>query len=564
MNNLSPELTATRKWPLSSIICWIFVMLYAVSIHYNGFIFADETEYLSIAKSFAHGSDFSIFNKPSIIVPAWPFLLSSITALGLSTASTILLCHILSALLSILNLFIITAFLRRIKINGAHLPDFQVVMIQLLTFGNLYFMGSAGNLYPENFSIMLLFVLILTLYSGVDLFKALLAGLLFGALCMVKYVAIPAVIAFPVYYLYLYKWRLKTFAYSLVSIIAACLIIVPFYTRMGYINSHHLSDFDYMKYLLDKQHASGLELYLLSIRQGFTFLFLRFHELFTTLNKDTHFPHVDLVFSILSFLFLIPIIAFIVQSVRNRQIFEFPYVFTIVLIGSLILIGTGFTRYWLLVLPIINLMFIRGLLSFGFLQKPLFAGIEPKKWMTWSAMILFFIAALYCRFLTKDIWAFKTKAVLITTVSVALISVYIYALNAQKTAGMVLVFLLIIWADSRAIAQNPVMYRPMQKDEVLEMNRQHEVNTFIETLPTDSTPFVMPYYKAWPQAYSSIDMRNESALYDLRYKSFYVFWFDFLDNKPDKLILLKARPWDKQVLFDKNGIKILKLTDKSR
>src|SRR5438128_1764832 len=144
--DVEPVLSAGQKWPLSRIICYVFVIIYIICVRYDRPAYKDECVYLGIAKSIVKGDDFSIFKKPSIVVPAWPYLLSNITALNKDIFTTIILSRLLSTLLTILNLFLITAFFKRIKVFGNYLSDYQIVILQLLTFGNFYFMAETDSL----------------------------------------------------------------------------------------------------------------------------------------------------------------------------------------------------------------------------------------------------------------------------------------------------------------------------------------------------------------------------------------------------------------------------------
>jgi hypothetical protein len=513
MQTLTDDNISRQSFPLTKLLPLLLSLLYFISVNYHAAVMRDESEYTSIAKSFAKAQDFQILHRPTIIVPAVGYLISPIFGLKLDVETQVMLARVFMALIGVLNLFLITSFLKKIKISGQSLPDYLILSVQLLTFINFYYMGSIGAVMTEQLAFAMLFLIADALYDEeFDVYKALMVGFAAAGLVLLKYVCALPVLAIPVYYLYRYKWSGRTLLYSFATLSVLAVLVLPFFFRNSYINANHLAEFSYFR---GNQAGSALHQYMTQFGQGVNLTLQRFHELYTTIPKLYNIP--------LSLPFLVPVFTYLFRSIRKGQLFEFYNLFPLLYMGGLIISGVGFTRYWLLVFPMVNLFILTELYRWKFLQKPFAAGIIdrlPAKGLFLIAGGVILVALLYFRLLSVTVFSQKKLYFILAFLAAFCFGLALLKKYLPRNLAAIIVVMLFAWHGSRSLAEFTIGGRVPPPDK---QKLETQLLTFCRQVNTMqlNAPLMVPYYATELQVYLERPIVRKDLLQSPGISSFY-------------------------------------------
>jgi hypothetical protein len=307
---------------------------------------ADEITYFKISNNILNGRYYQT-NHPSSVIPIIPFLMAffSLKSAPLLGFALHKLFHIV---LTILGLRF--CYLTLSKLNIDQRIIYSVI---LLTTVSSNFISFLPSLYPEAIVFFSFwgFLYYFNEPKNISNFKKLFS--LFILLVFTRYVyAVLGLLLLIYYYSFLKNSKILFWKIALISLIFA----TPLFLWFKYIyniESHNLSEISYFN-----RFKNGENPIWYNIKCG---LGLEKHYEVSRINGIPAFislfvPITGIRNYIISLVLLLGVFWGLSQKIKNTTIFNFFFAFTLVILGF-ILAGTGFSRYWLILLPIIYLSY---------------------------------------------------------------------------------------------------------------------------------------------------------------------------------------------------------------
>lgn len=489
------------------ITAFIFALMYIAGSNYGPILIGDEVEYVSIAKSIIKGEGIQLFGFPTTIAATWSIIISPFFEDSLNIETSILLARIFSLLLVIISLFQFTFILKKLMIDNLLLSDGKIFIIQLLTFGNLYYWQLAGSLTLEPLSMVVFFSIVMIIaenrYRTADI---VWIGLLSAVLVATKYITIIIIPALLIHFYKLYGFSKKFSKTAAVILISPAVLLIPvavrflkleFFTNAG-------EDFSYMQNYNSASSDSSWYITLVKLASsGFVIFVDKFHEYFTTLPELNAFY--------ISILFLIPAAIFLYKKRRTGFTYSFYGIFTILYLTALIISGYGGNvRYWIIVFPFIIIFLVEFFSNMDFFKKKISININSHRLLNILFVLLvigFIAAALYLRFTINDLYGFRNKSVMICIAFSFLLTLWIIIAAMENEIWNLLFLMLFIFPFSRALNQFIVGGRPFNPPVVEAYNCQRELCNFLDSKNWDGKLF-QNSNAAWTTAYSKQEIKN--------------------------------------------------------
>ena len=490
-----------------------FAILYILGANFSEPIFKDEASYYLLARNIFNGLGFTILDQPSAIIPAWPLTIVPILALKLDMVPSIVALRAFSLLFSISSLFLIRKLYNQIELTFDWFNKEIKVVSYLLTATCMVYQASVGTLYTEPFALFLLLtstiILIKPNSKGIEY---LFGGFLFASMILTKYVLFSAL---PFLLLFLFfskneinRNNLKTGLF-LIPILALC---IPFFYYMNYVISHNLSDFSYASQLPIGKDISLVEKILITLRLGFGSSFSKFHELYSTIALPKLLP--------LSIIIILIMIIPLIKSIKSVKIFHPLFVYPVTLIGTLILLGTGFSRYWYVIIPFLSILFIGGMqiLINQFRFKIQLISFKNKTFIIGISLLVILIS--FGFYILK--YPLHNKSIAIVFGLLLFTILILSLIPSFKTNQMVyLVFCpILIWNGARSYAQFNILHRPLDKTTSEWAKYQKNISDLIiRSNKKSQIPFVISDYDCWLSVYTGENVRNHHLVEEAKFDS---------------------------------------------
>ena len=308
-------------------------------------LLGDEVTYSIIARNIMLHGEYSYYDQPTTITPTIPFLISFFYTkfdpmLGINLA------RFSNMLFIIVGLRYLYLFLKN--------TDFKkqiIVIIMLLTLVNSNFVIWSLMLYPE--SILFCFLWIFIYYLSKKDLNARDIFFLFGSLCILiitRYVfAVLILLAvikiFPYFKILIKKKDFLTLGKISTYIFICTIPLILWFKYVYNLEREIESGFSYFGRFKDKDIFYNIKAGIGLIK----------HQEVSNINGIPAFITLFLPITafrswILSFALLLPIIIGYLTNI-NKHYFRSLGLVIILLMGGLIFAGTGFSRYWLPLLP---------------------------------------------------------------------------------------------------------------------------------------------------------------------------------------------------------------------
>ena len=331
---------------------------------------ADELTYFKLANNILNGK-YYLTNNPSTVTPIIPFIMAFFKASSFPMIGFALnkLFHIGLTTLGFRYLYL---FLKKQQINNR-----VILSIIALTIVNPIGVSFFSSLYPEAILFFCFWGFMYystSEYNNKNFIKMIVLFLLL-AMTRYLYIVLGAIIIFNFYQYY--KTNNKQTIYQLIKYTIILILPIIFWAKYVYnIEQNNLSEISYFnRFKTDNQ-------LLYNVKAGLGLI--KHHEV-SRVNGIPAF--ISLFVPITGFrsylLSVILIFAFIFGYVRKNNLLGIKILITSILLTmfGLIIAGTGFSRYWLILLP-------GFLLGYYFLISKF--NIEDK-WFVYMAQIVSFI-----------------------------------------------------------------------------------------------------------------------------------------------------------------------------
>ncbi|SDW73150.1 hypothetical protein SAMN05444338_104181 [Flavobacterium degerlachei] len=304
----------------------------------------DETTYFKISKNLLTGRYYQT-NHPSTVIPIVPFLMaffsiSKFPYLGFALQK---LFHIMLTILGIRF-----CYLTMSKLNLDRAVVYSIILLTIISSGFISFLPS---LYPESIIFVSFWGFIYYLNEPKTLSNFKKFFLLFILLVFTRYLY--AILGLLVI-LYYFSFFTSSRKYFLKVLVISLLLTTPllFWFKYVYnIESQNLSEISYFN-----RFKIGENPLWYNIKCG---LGLEKHYEVSRINGIPAFislfvPITGVRNFFISSVLLLAVFFGLYQKVKNAIVVNLLLAFSLVMLGF-ILAGTGFSRYWLLLLPIIYL-----------------------------------------------------------------------------------------------------------------------------------------------------------------------------------------------------------------
>lgn len=308
-------------------------------------LFADELTYAEIARNIMLHGEYSHYGKPSTITPSIPFLISLFYT-KFNPEIGFILARIINLLFIIIGLRFLYLFLKRTGLPGKILTS-----IILLTIVNSNFVVWSLLLYPESilFCFIWVFIYFITKQNPTsrDVFF-IFASL--GALIITRYVfaVLLLLIVIRLFNFLRAQFEERNYRELKKILVYSFICSLPLVFWFKYV------------YNLEKEIDTGLS-YFTRFKEGKVFYNIKAgiglikHQEVGNVNGIPAFITLFLPITafrswILSIILLVPIILGYLANIKNDH-YRTLGVTIILIMAGLIFAGTGFSRYWLPLLP---------------------------------------------------------------------------------------------------------------------------------------------------------------------------------------------------------------------
>lgn len=325
-------------------IFWVLVILTLLS-SFRTFIIplhGDELTYLNISENLFKGKYYQL-NNPSTVSPIIPFIINFFKIPDYPLIS-IHIAKLFQIIITILGFRYVFLFLNNMNID-------QRIKISILALAIVNPIGIVyySNLYPESIILFsfwgILFYCSSNNYSKINLIKILS---LFVLLSLTRYLYLLMAIPISIYiYKYLNINKLKLYSISFLKYLL--IVIIPFVLWFKYVYTIESSNISEISYF-DRFKEENFLLYNIKAGLGL----IQHHEV----NKINGVPAFISLFVPITglrnfFMSVVLILLFVLGFVLNRKNKSNIIFYTTILIMlGLLFAGTGFSRYWVTMLPV--------------------------------------------------------------------------------------------------------------------------------------------------------------------------------------------------------------------
>jgi hypothetical protein len=506
----------------------IFAVMYLVFTNYSFPIGNDESEYVSIGRSFIHGEGFSIYGKPTTLIVTVPILVSFIWGSGLDYETSLMFSRILFTVISVINLFLITQFLKKIKIDGKKLSINRILLIQLLTFANFTYWAGKGTILTEPLSLLLLFSIINILNKdGNSYWELAVIGVLSALLILTKYVTAVIIPVLIISSIRKYGISSKLFRSVLSFLVPLLIIITPFLVRAFTIESS-IDNIVSSNFARFSSSQNQMENILVLAFTGLKSHLFGFVELYSTFIRNP-----SLFFSML---FYLPILIFIFNRIKSREIFRFYVMFPFFYIAGLIFSGVGFDRYWVLILPLLNLFLVYQVSEWKIfrvkLKVPAFLKGRLYERGIIFLIVIFLISICFLTFQSKNF--FQYKWYLFIYCLIFSFFLMIYSLSKVKYFYLYsLIFLIIISFNfSRSVNVFVMLCRSLPERAVQENMDENEISEFLKKR-NEAVVYTDGYLSDWSSVMINRTVRHTNYKYNDEKDLGYVYYIERSRDIPE-------------------------------
>lgn len=308
-------------------------------------LFGDETTYLKIAKNILESGQYFHHEKPSTITPSLPFLIALFYTEFEPTAGLVLsrLANLGFVLIGIRYLY---KFLKGLNLNSTIVP-----VIILLTAVNNNFVLWSTKLYPESIIFCFFWIFIYYLSKKELRIKEVLifcASLLILTLTRYVFAVLGLLLILKLYPFIkelLRSNQRKTLFKHSVYLILMLLPILIWFKYVYYIESENNMGLSYFNRFKETEPFYNIKAGLGLIK----------HAEVNNINGIPAFislfiPMTGLRSWLFSFLLIISFASGFLLQIKNRKSRNLFFA-VLLIMGGLVFAGTGFSRYWLFMLP---------------------------------------------------------------------------------------------------------------------------------------------------------------------------------------------------------------------
>jgi hypothetical protein len=175
-----------------------------------------------------------------------------------------------------------------------------------------------------------------------------------------------------------------------------------------------------------------------------------FHEIFTTLTlgqAERLSNNLRIKYATLSLIFAVPLIAYLIRSIKSKQLFDFYIFFPVIYMAGLAASGAGHDRYYMLILPLIYLWIVYELRHWKYFQKSLqflpFLHKNSKLYLIIGIIILIIGSWIVQSYLLENY--LKTRMIILGIaglVAICLIPTFLKITQAKQIGTFLIVLLL--------------------------------------------------------------------------------------------------------------------------
>lgn len=326
-------------------------------------IHGDESSYIKIANNILHGK-YYLTEYPSTVSPVIPFLIAFFS-ISIQSSVGIILAKLMNIIFALFGFRFLYLFLKNQSLDAK-----IILSVILLSLTNTHSVAWFSSLYPESILFMAFWGFVFYFFQSFSVQNFVKMLIFFALLVLTRYLY--AILIIPILWYYFKVFSTYGFKDSRIKnvLLYSILIALPVIFWFKYV------------YLIEQQNLSEISYFnrfkndfgmVNNIKAG---LGLIKHPEVSRINGIPAFASMFLPVTgfrnfILSIAFLIAFLVGWYKSIKVPVLF-YTLGFIILIMLGLIFAGTGFSRYWLVLLPGFYISFYFLYQSFNFSDKVFF------------------------------------------------------------------------------------------------------------------------------------------------------------------------------------------------